>query len=79
MRSGGRLRLLAKDPSSGRSGCPAVFVDDASGGVTVWSNRLSWRDRLAVPNRLRGERGVTFRNMDVLCAAVDQWRAEQNG
>jgi hypothetical protein len=70
--------LLAKDPSSGRSGCPSVFVDDASGAVVVWSNRLSWRTRLRVPHRLRGERGVTFRNMDVLAEAVDQWRAEQN-
>lgn len=71
-----KLRLLAKDQNSGRSGCPSCFVDEQSPEMgIVWSNRMPWRQAVRhIPNRLRGERGVRIR-MDVLCAAVDEYRA----
>jgi hypothetical protein len=73
-----KLRLLAKDQNSGRTGCPSCFADDDTPGMgIVWSNRLTWRESIRhIPNRLRGERGVRIK-MDVLCAAVDEYRAGQ--
>jgi hypothetical protein len=69
------LELLAKDPDSGRTGCPSVY-DEGNGVGVVWADALDSTTAAAVPNSLPGEHGVRIK-MSVILAAADAYRARQ--
>lgn len=70
-----RLEMLAKDESSGRTGCPSVFVDiDENGQTVIWGQTVDAATAATIPNHLPGEGGVRM-SFDVLAAAVDAYRA----
>ena len=69
------LDLLAKDPESGRTGCPSVF-DEGTGTAVVWAHEIDPTTAAAVPHPLPGEAGVRIK-MSVILAAADAYRARQ--
>lgn len=69
------LNLMAKDPNSGRTGCPSVF-DKGHGRAVVWSGAIPPALAGEIPNHLPGEVGNEI-SWQVLCAAVDAYRARQ--
>ena len=69
------LDLLAKDPDSGRTGCPSVF-DEGTGTAVVWAEQLDLPTAAAVPHPLPGEAGVRIK-ISVILAAADAYRARQ--
>lgn len=69
------LELMAKDPSSGRTGCPSVF-DKGHGRAVVWSDGIGTALSSEIPHHLPGEIGNEI-DWSVLCAAVDAYRARR--
>jgi hypothetical protein len=69
------LELMAKDPNSGRTGCPSVF-DKGQGRAVVWSDGIGSALASEIPNHLPGEVGSEI-SWQVLCAAVDAYRDRQ--
>ena len=50
-----RLRQLAKDPDSGRVGCPSVHLDEDTGRLVVQGDGV---DMAHLPNPLPGEQAI---------------------
>lgn len=67
------LRMLAKDESSGRSGCPSVYIDE-DGWAVVQGPEVEAATRDALVNLLPGETGVRIRP-SVLLAAMAKHQA----
>ena len=53
-----RLRQLAKDPDSGRVGCPSVHLDEDTGRLVVQGDGV---DMAHLPNPLPGEQAVSLK------------------
>lgn len=66
------LVMLAKDESSGRSGCPSVYIDD-TGAAVVQAPEVDPATRADLINLLPGETAVRIRP-EVLAAAVAAYR-----
>ena len=71
----GQLKLLAKDPNSGRTGCKSVYIDE-DGSAVVLAPEVDADTAAQLENRLPGEVGVRL-EPEILAAAVDAWRATQ--
>jgi hypothetical protein len=67
------MELLAKDPTSGRNGCPSVHLDD-NGDFVVLAPEVESGTLARLENVLPGERAVRMRP-EVVLAAVEQYRA----
>lgn len=63
-----RLKMLAKDNDSGRTGCPSVYLDD-DGMAVVQGVLVDPDTHDSMSNVLPGEAGVRI-NPQVLVAAV---------
>lgn len=61
-----RLRQLAKDPNSGRAGCPSVHLDEDTGRLVVQGDGI---DMAHLPHPLPGEQAVSLKPEIVHAAA----------
>jgi hypothetical protein len=67
------LKMLAKDESSGRSGCPSVYIDE-NGWAVVQGPEVEADTMSSLVNLLPGETGVRI-SPKVLAAALAAYQA----
>ena len=70
-----KLTRLSKDGTSGRDGCPTVYLAE-NGDVVVQGQELDAATLAELENVLPGERAVLI-PADLLVGAVAQYRARQ--
>ena len=71
------MELLAKDPASGRNGCPSVHLDD-NGDLVVLAPEVEPSTVALMENVLPGEKAVRIRP-EVMLAAMERYRARMAG
>ncbi|PZS33204.1 MAG: hypothetical protein DLM58_08175 [Pseudonocardiales bacterium] len=70
-----RIRMLAKDASSGTSGCPSVYLAE-NGELVVQGFAVDDDTRGRLQNVLPGESAVRI-NADVVFSALARWQSER--
>lgn len=68
-----KLRMLAKDNTSGRTGCPSVYLDE-DGMAVVQGLAVDQATHDAMANVLPGEQGVRIRPEVLVAAAAAMQR-----